>query len=84
VLIQLRARNVVNAKFALVNNGENLLDSDIAGVIGFQSTPSNISAIMDREYDGVKNGFILRVERAVDEDAVVVFGFKRSSGTTRH
>jgi hypothetical protein len=30
MLMQLGARNVVNSKFALVNNSENLVDSDIA------------------------------------------------------
>ena len=65
MLAELGARNVVNTKFTLVDNSENLIDSDIARIIRFQGTPGDIPAIMDREYDSIENRLIFRIKRAI-------------------
>jgi hypothetical protein len=74
---------LVNAKLALVNDGENFLDSDIAGIISFKRTPGHKPAIMYREDDSVKNRIVFCVERAVYKNAVVVNGLRHSSRATR-
>jgi hypothetical protein len=81
MLVQLGARNIVDAQPTLVDDVENLFDSDITWVVRFQCAPSNVPTIMDREYNGVEYRLILRVEGAIDENAVVVSSLRSGPRT---
>jgi len=64
----------VNAVFALGDHLENFVDPHFAGVIDFQGAPGQKAAIEDREDDGIKERFVLRIKRTIDEytDAVLI------------
>jgi hypothetical protein len=60
----------VHAESALLDDVLNLRDSGLASVIYLQRTASDKSQASYREYDGIENGFVGAIKRAVDEDVV--------------
>ena len=50
------------------------LNPDQARIIYFEGAAGNVTAVMNCENKRVKNSLVLRIEWAIDEDAVLVRG----------
>lgn len=68
--IKADSRQVVDSESAFFNDPFNLGESDLGGVVIFQSAPRPKAKIIDCKHDPVEDGPAGRVERTVDEDVV--------------
>ena len=71
--IQLRPRDIVDADLALGDNSKDFCNSYLTGIGQLQSASSDVATIVNRENDRVKKPSIGTIERAVDENAQLVF-----------
>ena len=56
------------------NNLLYFLNTDYAGIIYFERATGNVTAVMNCEDKRVKDGAVLRIERTIDKDAVLIRG----------
>src|SRR5690242_4038745 len=68
-VIQLRARDVVDAEGTAPDDVDDLVDAHLAGIFDFEGAASDEAALFDHEHDSLKQRAVLRIERAVDEHA---------------
>ena len=80
--VQLRPRNVVHAHAAGPDERNDLLDPDLAGVVGFQGTTRPVAAVEHGEDDRLEYRLVGVVEGAVNEDAGLELGTR--AGRIRH
>ncbi len=59
----------MNAVLALLDDLENLVDADLAGIVDFQGATRTQAEGEDRENDRLENWLVLLVERTVDKYA---------------
>src|SRR5215469_1242846 len=70
--IQLRARDIVDAKTAGGNEPDDLVEPCPTRVVDLQRTPRREAACRHCEDNGIEHCRVASIERAIDEDAAVV------------
>ena len=63
----------MNPETAGEDEVENLLHPDFTSVILFQGASGYEAAIVNGKHEGIEQWFISRIERAIDEDILIVF-----------
>jgi len=64
--------DVVNTPMAFPDDARDLPDPHLAGVVNFQRASRPQAALKGGEHEGLENGLIIAVERAVDKNVLVV------------
>jgi len=65
--IQLGGGDVVDAVLAFANDAGDFVEAGIAGVVYFEGAAGAKAELANGKDDGIEDGFLRRIERAVDE-----------------
>ena len=84
VAVERNARNIVHAIPAFLDKTLDFGQSWLGSIINLQSGAGYKTKVVNRKNDGVEDGFVSTIERAVDEDVIPANRARRQSVPRRN